>query len=696
MKSIFFFYQKIIHIGVDVETDTNIAKQTKLVNIYTITWIHLEGLYMIEDFINRPLISSNNIMHLVGVLVMLIILLFTYKKHYLVSKLCWLIYAIFGLSFWSVYTDPGHFIEYFLLLFPASSISFFKKNIIGYISFPITFIMFLIPYYFIPVYPTYVINNLDLGVVVGVMTCIFLLVLYFKTMNSKNEALLMLEKDKVLSDKIILENQQRKLKELSAFKSHFFVNISHEIRTPLTLIKGYSNKLSGKPSDLSSIAVIKTQIKQLNQIVNDILDLSKLEENKLKITKTQLNITTLLQKVYTDFKPLFEEKNIEFNFESIETALFINADKELLLRALHNLLTNALKFTPEKGMVKIVLQVSSSVLVSIIDTGIGIPEENLDMIFNRFFQSRNHITKSMGSGIGLSITKSILDAHEYTINVTSKVGSGTTFEINILEHDFKYNVPEHITKQIENKKNIDTTILLVDDNEEILNYLTLILKEDYRLIKAKNGKQALQILKKGKIDLLLTDFMMPIMDGFDLIKELQKQNIQIPTLVLTARQDVESKINMLRLGVDAYIKKPFEEQELKILIHNCLKNEDNRQVFIAKTNVKEDVTSDVQLELLTKAKMFINEYLDDNSFSVGMLADLLFVSERTLHRRIKAITGISPKEMIQEYRFQKALEFYKQNKYHNISQLSQAVGYKNAAYFAKKMKEVYAIELVFD
>ncbi|WBX74346.1 HAMP domain-containing sensor histidine kinase [Tenacibaculum pacificus] len=318
------------------------------------------------------------------------------------------------LYYHSNYAYIGYYGEYQYIVIPLFTLFFFNEKYIHYGSLIISIAAFYLPNIYWKLYPEQYFGYLNaLVLFLGV----FLIVKFFKKLNNKNEQLLEIEKNKVLEDKILLEEQQIALKELEQFKSHFFVNLSHEIRTPLTLIKGYSSHIVFKDEDTENKQMMKkiqNQTQYIQNIVDNILDLSKLEENKLTLNKKPVDFSLLITKLYTDYQILFYKKNISFTISKVPNVNIL-IDEELFTSAINNLLHNALKFTDKKGKVCINVIYDKNLYIEIIDNGIGIPVEDMDKIFTRFFQSKNHITKSQGSGIGLSFTKNLIEAHEVFI-----------------------------------------------------------------------------------------------------------------------------------------------------------------------------------------------------------------------------------------------------------------------------------------
>jgi len=608
-------------------------------------------------------------------------------------------------SYASLFFSPGNYFEYYFLLLSPITITLYTKKISSHIALAVGFLCFLAPYYIYVVYPPEYINRLIVLETFCIFLVIHLLVNYFKTNNLKYEALLTLERDKVLSDKTILEGQEAELRKLSEFKSHFFVNLSHEIRTPLTLIQGYANQLNFKTSDKENqqkTDIIKDQCEQMQDIINSIMDLSKMDSNQFQLMSTPSNITSFLEKHVVNFQSIFAKKNITFAFNNHTLNTAITIDKDLFSKAIINLLSNALKFTPVNGSVSINTSTNDEGLkIEVIDSGIGISKEDCGSIFNRFYQVKNDITKSQGSGIGLAFTKSIVNAHNFSIHVKSTFGVGTCFTIYIPNTYIKtddtnleinttevYKTPskEEIKPTFVNKK---PNILIVDDHEQMRIYLKKILK-NYEITEAENGKEALAILQKKNFDLILTDYMMPVMDGETLVKQLKHQQNKTPIIVLTARTDQQGKLSMLRLGIDGYLHKPFMEEELILNVKNSISLYKNVIEFDKESTPEELKTINEYADKFnTKITTYINKNINSPLLTVDTIAEYMKVSRSTLNRKVKSILGQTVNQLIQEVRLEKARKLRTKDPFASKKQIAEAVGITNATYLFDKLKARY-------
>ena len=657
-------------------------KQIKLLNSFAFIWLILSSVLIVIDFVISWEITNNIKGHILMWSSCWVILYVNRAGYFLIAaNLLIFIGSVSFFLFAAIWT-PNIFAEFNLMFIPCMAIALFERKIVPMISLFVCYSLYTIVFKYIVTYG----EGFRWAEHFVLFFSFYVVTNYLKTINQKNEKLLEKEKQTI-------KKQAKELKELNEFKSHFFINISHEIRTPLTLLKGYINKLKIVSENKSYIKIIKNNTEQIQQIVDSIIDLSRLDASKLPLHKTKIDFNAFVTKLYTDFYPLFEEKNITFFLDKPQLNVYIDADRTLLKRAITNLLTNALKFTPVGGNVSVIITLKQNLNLAIIDNGIGISNRDLNLIFNRYFQSENHITKSKGSGIGLALTKSILKNHGYKISVKSTPHVTTNFCIEISNNDF-ITSPRDESRAISKKVGINEKpiVLIVDDHNQMLTYIETILENDFEILKADNGKKAYEIINKYSIKLLITDYMMPLIDGYELVSKLKKQNIIIPIIVLTARQDIESKVKMLHLGIDAYIYKPFNDQELLLTAKYCINNAKERNLFL-KENPEFKIANKTSSLFLKQLKEIVNDNIGNSNFSVLELADKLHLTERTLYRRTKAMTGCSPKEIILECRMRKARELYEEGNFKTHHELALAVGYKNTPYFIKKFKAYYSINL---
>ena len=519
---------------------------------------------------------------------------------------------------------------------------------------------------------------------------------YFQRITLWQQKILQQKHDDLLEKQDIIEAQRKKLEQLNGFQSHFLVNLSHEIRTPLTLINGSINQI--KKLKIDQVVVQKQQerisqnVKKINVLVDNIIDLAKMNVGKLSLNQNLINSSEFCKKLIGYFLANFNQKKISIQFEdqSDNCGLYIYADQLYMERALNNIFHNALKYTAEGGTFMISLSTKDDLVVMTFkDSGCGIPEEDLPYVFNSFYRAKNTENEAGGSGVGLAFTHEVIQLHNGSIKVESSLGVGTSLIISLPLIERKDAHTDDNSKQTKPTSIKDVkTLLLVEDNEEMRNYLTEILC-DYRLLIAENGLEALKILKSDQPDCIITDYMMPVMNGYELIKKVYELGIQIPTIVLTARSDEQGKMNILRLGVDDYITKPFNENELLLKIAHLIRNNEERINFIEGQSIKKDEQVQYLVEdgILAQLNELIKANIDNAQFDIKELAEGMHMSERTLHRKVKAMTGLAPNQYVRELKMQKARELIRKNKDYNMKQIALAIGMNNQTYFAKLYKQ---------
>jgi CheY-like chemotaxis protein len=369
-------------------------------------------------------------------------------------------------------------------------------------------------------------------------------------------------------------------------------------------------------------------------------------------------------------------------------------DNYLFSKSINNLLSNALKFTKSGDAVVLKIYLEGVNLnVEVIDTGIGIPDKDIERVFDRFFQSKNHITKSQGSGIGLSFTKSIIEAHNFTIGVKSIPNISTIFSIQIPQDSIEESKITEVNNasiaegSANTKASAKQKVLLVEDHNEMRNYIISLL-DDYTVTEAENGQVALDILKRETFDVIITDYMMPVLDGKGLVKAIKKQNLKTPIIVLTARTDSDAKLKMLRLGIDAYLNKPFMKEELLMHLRTASQAYDVINKFDSelKETEKESLNKFAQ-KFNEDLNEFIFENMHSSTFGIETIAEHFNISKSTLVRKTKSLLGQVPKDIILEARFQKARSILEENPTESKKNISEAIGIKNTFYFFKKMEE---------
>ena len=533
--------------------------------------------------------------------------------------------------------------------------------------------------------------------------------------------------------------EAKRVKELDSVKTQLYTNITHEFRTPLTVILGMAQQVKNDPPTHlnNGIDMIIRNGQSLLNLVNEMLDLSKLETGKMVLQQVNGDIINFLRYIVESFHSLAESQKKQFHFLAGMDALYVAYDPEKVRQIVANLLSNALKFTPEKGNIYITViennllndAGTSTLIIKVKDTGIGIPEGQLEHIFERFYQLDNsHTRKTDGTGIGLALTKELVKLMDGEITVKSPptgANRGTEFTVtlpltnipateNIIYHDLKDAVLPQINafasssvNPYEEKNDKEKPlILLVEDNADVVAYTASCLP-DYRLAVGKDGREGFEIASEIIPDLIITDVMMPFVDGFELCSQLRsnEHTSHIPIIMLTAKADMESKMEGLEKGADAYLEKPFNREELLIRIKKLLELRKHLQQFYLhkaglNTNtvlIETDLAVDEQIsnnkiedEFVKRVREAIEKNLTNTTFTVEQLCRKLFMSHSQLHRKLDALTGCSPNKFIRIIRLNKAKELLK-NPANTIAFIAINCGYNDPGYFARVFKQEYLV-----
>ncbi len=513
-----------------------------------------------------------------------------------------------------------------------------------------------------------------------------------------------------------LASMNEKLQELDQLKSRFFTNISHEFRTPLTVISGMTDQIAEKPERWlnKGIAMIRRNTDNLLDLVNQILDLRKLESGHMHLKLAQGDFVSYLNYIKDSFAGLAEAKDIGLHFESNVPKLVMDYDAEKILRIISNLVGNALKFTPEGGDVSLkVEQQGDKVQIQIEDTGIGIPKDVQEDIFRRFFQTHYSDTfKKAGTGIGLSLVKQLVSLMNGDISLISEIDVGSTFTITLpveckseQKHD-NLLLPSKDHLHTENDTSISSefkkvndsqlelpSLLLVEDNPDVRQYLTACLEGLFKLEIASNGQEGIDLALEKIPDLIISDVMMPEKNGYELTLAIKNdgRTSHIPIILLTAKADLDSKITGLKKGADAYLAKPFEKRELLAQIDQLLEIRNKLQArYQSLDNIRPENISNAAQEdqFILTVKETVHSNIDDESFGITELCRAVGMSRTQLHRKIKALTGRSTSSFIRSIRLNKAKELLTTTDW-NISQIAYEVGFKDPKYFSRTFAEEF-------
>lgn len=522
---------------------------------------------------------------------------------------------------------------------------------------------------------------------------------FYHQKRKKQAALLALEKEKVAA---------KNLRELDTLKTKFFANISHELKTPLAMVISPLEEALILSSD-DNLVLAHHNSKKLYRLVNEILDLSKLEAGQVELRESEVMIHPLVRRIFFAFQTLAQRRNIELKLlNHLAANLTIHLDVEKFEKILNNLLSNAIKFSKPGSTVE--LKTTSSheapeqLFFEVKDEGDGIDPNDIEKVFDRFYQSSSGKI-SGGTGIGLALSKELAQLFNGSLKVSSQLGQGSIFTLSIplkkaiaTNHQARY---QETTTKLEPSTSLPPqqsyqailldgkkpNILIVEDNLEMSDFLTRILSPHYQCKTALDGKEALEQLQHSSFDLITSDLMMPEMDGFSFRKAINEQASlkHTPFIMLTASAFEADKLEGLRLGVDDYITKPFSSRELIARINNLLKNKIEREAEQAKN--QEAVLESVDQQFLKQAEQVVIDHLHDPDFKVADLAKAVGYSQRQLARIIKRLTGLSPVSFILEVRLQKAYHLFQSRQFATVSEIRYEIGIESAAYFTTKFKE---------
>ncbi len=705
LKRIHSLYRYLANAGISPTYEED-QRHKKLMNIFCVIWYHASVLFLISSRWFSPDLWFPTLQHaIISIVVFGLVHYLNARNHSEAAKLLFLGCSLIQCIIFSIVVKPGELVELFAMSVPMAAVVLYDRFA--------THLTVLLVSLAAALSSHFIFQDHDLPIMIAVAITLmfitsFLMVVYLKQLNQEKEKLLAIERNKAITDKNIIEQQAKELRALNDFKNHFFVNISHEIRTPLSLIVGYAQKLvksTERPSAAQNAQVIVDQSDHIKRLVDGIIDLSRLDARKLSIHKTEVNISHLLQRIYSEFKGMFAERHIRFRLDIPEETVLVTCDQMLMTRAITNLVTNALKFTHPEGEACLSLRLNGEWMIDVYNTGIGIPEGELTKIFDRFYQVDNDITQSQGSGIGLALTKGIVETHGFRIQVASRLGEYALFSIGIPPDAVKTlrEAPKPVTSvpPLARPRPVVSSspsppkkqILVVEDNVAMRTYITTIEGlSAYTLLEASHGEEALLLLEQQAIDLIITDYMMPRMNGLALVNRLKEMKYTQPVLVMTAQTDPQYKLSMLRAGIDGYLTKPFLDEELLFMVRRSLEYDDARQQFVAASSQEELLPNGELTDFNQHLSAVIDQNISNDQFTITGLCEQMHLTERTLFRRVKELCGCTPAKLITERRLLRAKEYHDQKAYKSTRQLALAVGFKNSTRFAKQFRTRFGVE----
>lgn len=532
---------------------------------------------------------------------------------------------------------------------------------------------------------------------------------------------------KVVKLQLEQERQEKiRIQEVNEMKQRFFINVTHELRTPLTLICSPLQELRAHITQDAwaqrQFTLIERNVNRLIHLVNQLMDYRRAELGVFKLQVAQIKLQELVEKIFLQFEQLARQKDVNYQLVSHIDNTDVWCDPYYIELILNNLLSNAFKHTRAGQSITVTIEAETvsdgklHTLLQVSDTGRGIPKAQQDRIFERFYQIDS---SQMGSGVGLSLVQRLVDLHHGTISLVSELGSGSSFTVSLPNAEEAYgnnekakdgissqpytvNPPglsiddnDDMTFAVASELDTDDTdlphLLIVEDNADIRHHLRDALASQYHIIEAVDGQEAIDIMEDTRVDLVLTDVMMPRTDGLQLCKHI-KQHIQtshIPVVILSAKADVQEQLDGLRIGADDYITKPFSIAIIKAKLQNFMRI---RQQAIAHYNKTQEIDpkniarSELDEKLLQQALDIVNRHIGDTDFSTEIFAREMLMSRSNLHLKLKALTGESANDFVRRIRFNKACQLITEGRY-SISEISYLVGFSTPSYFATSFKK---------
>lgn len=517
-----------------------------------------------------------------------------------------------------------------------------------------------------------------------------------------------------------------KLRELDQMKSRFFTNISHEFRTPLMLIEGpvqqlRSGECKGDPKEQYDL--ILRNSRHLLHLVNQLLDLAKVESGDMKRHMQQQDLAAVVKSIASTFESTAKQKGIEFMIEGVEERIVGWFDHDAVEKIVANLLSNAFKFTSEGGKVCVdvrhyVSELQHDAGICVTDTGIGIPPEEVDKVFDRFYQveaSQSH--EYSGTGIGLALTKELAELNHGGIHVTSEVGKGSMFSVwfpigrdHVRPGEIVQEIGEpkttiapdlSIGTQIatSSKQNLCPCnlslpiLLMVEDNRDMRKYMRTIIDSSYRVIESADGEDGLQKAIENVPDIIISDVMMPKMDGFAFCREVKsdERTSHIPVILLTAKAGMKNKIEGLETGADDYVTKPFDAKELQVRVRNLIEQRRKlRERFGREGGIrlKEIAISSADQRFMNRAIGVAESHMSDQAFTAEQFASEMFLSRMQLHRKMRALTDLSPWQFIRKVRLHRAADLLRKRA-SNVADIAYQIGYESPSRFAEAFRQEF-------
>ncbi|MFY0674001.1 MAG: tetratricopeptide repeat protein [Bacteroidia bacterium] len=503
---------------------------------------------------------------------------------------------------------------------------------------------------------------------------------------------------------LIIAQQKEQLAELDHLKNDFFTNITHEFRTPLTVILGAASNMENS----TDAELIKRNGQRLLNLINQILELSKLEDGSLGINKKQIDAVAFTKYLTDSYRSLAMSQNKSLDFKTFASEQFMDLDEDKYQTIIGNLVSNAVKFTPENGLIEIETKSDGKQLeINIKDSGEGIPEGELDRLFDRFYQVKGSKSQKIGSGVGLALTKELVLRFNGGITVKNQAEGGAIFTVTLPItnkaplSDFrastittaKHTLVENDEEQLQDHNDLPI-LLLVEDEPDIQQFIKSTLADNYKLLVANNGEEGVNIALEQVPDIILSDVMMPVKDGLELTNELKNdaRTSHIPIALLTAKVDLESRLQGLKRGADVYLPKPFEKEELLLQLNNLQEQQKRVRNHFSLTEIKNDSTPaneaiEIENEFISSLKNTITANFENEKFGIEELSKTMGMSRTQLHRKLKALTGKSASQFVNDFKIDKACELLLLPE-NNVSEVAYSLGFTDPNYFTRVFTKI--------
>ena len=493
--------------------------------------------------------------------------------------------------------------------------------------------------------------------------------------------------------------ERQKIEQITEMKLQFFTNISHDLRTPLTLIisplEHIMKKLEDGRTPENMMAQLKNVYKNAQLLLKEVsalLDFRRLDAGGETLNLQSGDIVDHLNSILVSFGDYAEERGIRLSFEHDVDSYVMDYDREKMNKVVYNIFSNALKFTPSGGSVALAFRIDGdNAIISVADTGKGIPDSDKPNIFKRFYQSASNDSSQTGSGIGLHIASDYVQLHKGTISVSDNQPVGSIFTITLPAKSGKRTVDSYEPTENSQQK----TLLIVDDNKDMLQFVSSCMKEDYQVYTATDGAAALELLQREQIDLIISDVMMPGIDGFELCRRVKSDiNLShIPVILLTARTTDVSRIEGLQLGADDYLTKPFNVEVLRLRVQKFIDwEQDNHRQFRQKMDIEpsEITITPLDEQFIQKAIALVEKNISDSEFSVETMAAEVGMARTTLYKKLMAITGLGPAEFIRTIRVKRGKALLETSQM-QITEIAYAVGFTTVKSFTMNFKAEYGM-----